>query len=188
MNSLSQMLEEKLLPKIEGRKHPVIGESSMNYGLIKGGFQPSTVAGECLIQIDRRWIPGEKYENIVKEYEDVLKTLSQQDPDFKADLKVMDESIMEDGYVHEAMEIDLNHPIVQLLEKTILKVTGKEAKKRPFTAWTDAGLLSSYGKIPTIIFGPGSMDSAHTSREFLEVSYLVPFTSIYAAVSVEFCK
>lgn len=185
---LIRTLEEDLVPKIDNRKHPIIGESSMNYGLIRGGFQPSTVAGECLIQIDRRWIPGEKYEEIIKEYQDVLDALHRSDPEFKAELKVVDESLMEEGYIHEAMEIDLNHPIVELVEKTVREVVKKEAKKLPFPAWTDAGLLSSYGKIPTVIFGPGSPDSAHTAHEFLEISYLLPFTYVYAAVAAKFCE
>lgn len=185
---LIQTLEEDLVPKIDGRKHPIIGESSMNYGLIRGGFQPSTVAGECLIQIDRRWIPGEKYQDIIKEYQDVLDVLHRRDPEFKAELKVVDESVMGEGYIHEAMEIDLDHPVVVLVEKTVREIAKKEVEKKPFPAWTDAGLLSSYGKIPTIILGPGSPDSAHTAHEFLEISYLVPFALVYAAVSAEFCK
>lgn len=185
---LIQALEEYLVPRINSRKHPVIGSSSMNYGMIKGGFQPSTVAGDCLIQFDRRWIPGEKYEDILNEYKDILEMLGRDDPDFQAELKIMDVSLMEEGYIHEAMEIDLDHPFVKLAERTIFDVVGVKAGKNPFPAWTDAGLLSSYGHIPTIILGPGSPGSAHTAHEFLERSYLVPFASVYASIAVNFCK
>lgn len=185
---LIQTLDEKLVPKINSRKHPIIGSSSMNYGMIKGGFQPSTVAGECLIQFDRRWVPGEKYEEIIREYQDVLDFLHGQDPEFKAELKVMDVSVMETGYIHEAMEIELDHPIVELAESKIFEIAGVKPKKLPFPAWTDAGLLSSYGKIPTIILGPGNPGSAHTAHEFLEISCLVPFAVVYAAIAADFCK
>ncbi|NLV65624.1 MAG: M20 family metallopeptidase, partial [Synergistaceae bacterium] len=72
---LIRALDEELVPRIESRMHPIIGGSSMNYGMISGGFQPSTVAGECVLQFDRRWIPGEKYEDILREYDDFLERL-----------------------------------------------------------------------------------------------------------------
>ncbi|MDD3134113.1 MAG: M20 family metallopeptidase [Thermovirgaceae bacterium] len=185
---LIRALDEELVPRIESRMHPIIGGSSMNYGMISGGFQPSTVAGECVLQFDRRWIPGEKYEDILREYDDFLERLGQDDPQFQAKLKVMDSSLMERGYIHEAMELSLEHPLVLLMDKTIFEATGHRAEKKAFPAWTDAGLLSSYGGIPTVIFGPGSPDSAHTAHEYLETSYLVPFTQIYALMARDFCQ
>ena len=46
---------------------------------------------------------------------------------------------------------------------------GKQPKLAAFTAWTDGGLISSYGKIPTIVLDPGNLESAHSSGEFLDV-------------------
>lgn len=184
---LIQKFEEELIPKIENRVHPIIGSSTMNYGFIKGGFQPSLVAGECMLQIDRRWIPGERYEDIIKEYQDIIDSLHAEDPEFKADFKVMDVSVMRDGYVHESMEIDLDHPIVELAARHTESV-GRKARKDVYTSWSDAGLLNYYRKIPTIVYGPGSMETAHTSNEFLEISELLPFTLIYAGTAVDFCS
>lgn len=185
---LISAIDKELVPRIESRIHPVIGESSMNYGMISGGFQPSTVAGECVLQFDRRWIPGEKYELIIREYEELLEKLRQDDPQFQAELKVMDSSLMEKGFIHEAMELPLDHPLVILVEKAVFEITGHRAEKKAFPAWTDAGLLSAYGKIPTVILGPGDPESAHTAREFIEISCLVPFTRLYALIAEEFCK
>ena len=185
---LISAIDEELVPRIESRVHPVIGESSMNYGMISGGFQPSTVAGECVLQFDRRWIPGEKYELIIREYEELLEKLRRDDPQFKAELKVMDSSLMEKGFIHEAMELPLDHPLVILVEKAVFEITGHRAEKKAFPAWTDAGLLSTYGGIPTVILGPGDPESAHTAKEFLERSFLVPFTRLYSLIAEKFCR
>jgi acetylornithine deacetylase or succinyl-diaminopimelate desuccinylase len=182
-------LEDDLIPAIESKKpHPVIGSPSMNYGLIRGGTQPSTVAGECILQIDRRWIPGENFNDIIQEYQQIIDELSAEDPKFKADLKVMDISYMDEKYIHEVMDTDAGDPVVKAAEKAIEEVMGKKALMRPFTAWTDGGLINYYGKVPTIVLGPGEMESAHSATEHLEVSSLVPAVRIYGAIACDFCK
>lgn len=183
-----QRVEEKLIPKIEKETHPLIGTSSMNYGTINGGTQPSTVAGDCVLKIDRRWVPGIKYDDVIKEYEDIIDELGKEDKEFKCSLKVMDASLMKDGYVHEAMEIDLNHPIINNVIRQTEKIYGKRPELTYFTAWSDGGLLSTYAGIPTIVFAPGDLESAHSKDEHIEKNQILPATLIYALVAIDFCK
>ena len=183
-----QRVEEKLIPKIEKETHPLIGTSSMNYGKIDGGTQPSTVAGDCSLQIDRRWVPGIKYSDVIKEYEDIIAELAKEDKEFKCTLKVMDSSLMKDGYVHEAMEIDLDHPIIENVIDKTQRVYGKKPELTYFTAWSDGGLLSSYGEIPTIVFAPGDLETAHSKDEQIEINQILPATLIYALIAIEFCN
>ncbi len=182
-----QKVEEELVDKVESNTHPVIGTSSLNYGYIKGGTQPSTVAGDCILQIDRRWVPGESYSDIIQEFQDIIDALKTEDPEFEAQLKVMEVSEMEKGYIHEAMEIDSSHPIVDIVSDAAYKVRGMIPEKVSFTAWSDGGLLCNYANIPTIIYGPGDLESAHSASEYLEISHIIPATLVYAITSVEFC-
>lgn len=46
-------LEADLIPKVRGKKHPLLEEATVNYGVIHGGTQLSTVAGECSLFVDR---------------------------------------------------------------------------------------------------------------------------------------
>ncbi len=182
-------LENELIPKLEKKTpHPIIGSPSMNYGLIRGGTQPSTVAGDCILQLDRRWIPGETFDETVREYRQVLDELSAEDPQFKAEMKVMEISYMDDRYVHESMDTDPKDPVVKAAEKAIEGVTGSKAVMRAFMAWTDGGLINYYGKVPTIVLGPGEVESAHSATENIKISTLVPAVLIYASIACEFCK
>lgn len=183
-----ERLEMELIPEIEKRVHPIIGNSSMNYGLIRGGTQPSTVAGDCILQIDRRWIPGEKYEEILGEYQRILDELHREDPKFNGTMKVMEVSFMEDGYVHEALEVDEGHPIVEAAKKSVENITGNTPRLTSFTAWTDGGLISSYGNIPSIVLGPGNLESAHSSNEHMAIEQLIPAAMIYGEIALRFCK
>lgn len=183
-----QRVEEKLIPKLENKVHPLIGNGSMNYGTINGGTQPSTVAGGCSLTMDRRWLPGEKYEDVINEYNSVIGELNNEDKEFKCKLKVMENSAMRDGYVHEAMEIDKNHPIIDIIISKTKQIYNKEPNKTYFPAWSDGGLLSSYANIPTVIFAPGDLQTAHSSDECLEIAQIYPAALIYASIAVEFCK
>ncbi|MBF4692432.1 M20 family metallopeptidase [Fusibacter ferrireducens] len=183
-----QRVDSELMPKIESKTHPIIGTSSMNYGLIQGGTQPSTVAGACCLQVDRRWVPSESYDQVVQEYQDILDALHDEDKNFRCTLKVLDVSLMKKGYVHEAMEIEKDHPIVDIVTKATEQITQNKPKQTYFQAWSDGGLLSRYAKIPTIVFAPGDLESAHSANEFLEISQIRPAVLIYAMTAIEFCR
>jgi len=59
-------IENELMPKLRERQNEWMGPSVMNFGLIKGGTQPSSVADSCIIQIDRRYLPGENVVSVIK--------------------------------------------------------------------------------------------------------------------------
>jgi len=183
-----QALEKDLIPKIQSKTHPIIGTSSMNYGTINGGTQPSTVAGSATLTIDRRWIPGEKYADVMGGYQNIIDSMAKEDPEFNCELRVMDVSLMKEGYVHESMETDIDHPIVQITKKATEEIYKQEPQITFFPAWSDGGLLSSYGNIPTIVFGPGDLESAHSAEEFLDKTQVFPTTLIYASIALKFCN
>ena len=45
--------------------------------------------------------------------------------------------------------------------------------------WTDAALLSQKGGIPSVVFGPGKVEDAHTKDEKLELSQLYSAIEIF---------
>ena len=95
---------------------------------------------------------------------------------------------MDDKYVHEAMDTDPDDPIVKAAKAAVEEVNDSEAVIRAFMAWTDGGLINYYGKVPTIVLGPGEIETAHSSTENIKVSTLVPAVLIYAFIACDFCK
>jgi len=165
-----------------------LGNATVNIGVIQGGTQLSTVAGYCSVYLDRRFLPYERYKDIGQEFLDIIERLSSQDADFKCEMKVTQDSIMEGNYVHLAYEIDRNDPFVRLMHNKLSRVLGIDAELSYFPAWTDAALLSNYGKIPTVVFGPGYMACCHSKDEFVEVSQLVESCITYALTAVDYCN
>jgi acetylornithine deacetylase/succinyl-diaminopimelate desuccinylase-like protein len=154
----------ELKPKLKERvvDLPGFGHSTVNLGHIEGGDQPSTVAGECLLQIDRRWMPGiETYEGMWQEIQDIIDRLHAEDERFQCEMSIHKESKMKDGYVHL--------PAVQDIDSDIVKITRQNAEKAIGRApdvvgsvggWDDTGILKNYGGMDCITYGPGTRRSA----------------------------
>ncbi len=179
-------LENVLGPRLKQRVNPFTGASVLNFGRIEGGTQPSTVADICKIQLDRRYIPEESTTQVIDEICAVINRLETEDPDFLAELQIMENSKMKELY-HVPMITDQNSEIVTSLTKTIREVTGSDPEISTRRGWTDGGLLSSYLNIPTVICGPGDISYSHSKNEKISVQQLVEAVEIYVGTAMKFC-
>ncbi len=152
---LTHFLETEYRAHLEKTRHPVLGPGTINVGLIQGGFQANIVPDQCMIQADRRTIPGESDAGIIRELKGMLR---------KAGIKAKIES-------HKAfpclpLETDNGHPQV----KTLLKKAGQR-KPIGVDYFCDASPLS-VGGIPSVAFGPGDIAQAHTADEWIAIDSL----------------
>ena len=180
-------MEEKLNPEVFAKTNPLLKEATINYGVIHGGTQLSTVAGECDLYVDRRFLPYETYEEVTQQFQDLLDELAAKDPQFKCEMRVTDESAMKEGYVHLPMDIELDHPLVTKIQRAVTEATAAEPVMSFFPAWTDGGLLKGYGKIPTVVCGPGMVACCHSKEEHIPVDHLPKAALVYALTAVDFC-
>lgn len=180
-------VEEKLQPELDKRKDPFFGNSTVNIGVIHGGTQLSTVAGECVVSVDRRFLPAEKYSQVCDELQTLLDQLASQDPDFVCEMKVKEVSLMKPGFFHLPMDRTTDDNLIQLLKKEIDQAFDQDTEITCFPAWTDGGLLSSYAKIPTVVFGPGEIKCCHSPSEYILTSQLAKACLAYALFAAEFC-
>jgi acetylornithine deacetylase/succinyl-diaminopimelate desuccinylase len=184
---LIRKIEEELMPKLKERQNEWMGPSVMNFGLIKGGTQPSSVADSCIIQIDRRYLPEENVKSVIKEYQDIINELREEDPEFKAEIVRMDSNLM-DEYDHAPLIAQPNSEIAKTVYGVLKDFNNKEPNIEKRRGWTDAGVLSTYGKIPTVVTGPGDLKYSHAKDEKIPVADLVNYVDIYAKIAEEFCR
>ena len=182
------LVEQELRPKLEQRTAKYGADSTVNIAVIKGGSQPSTVAGECQILLDRRFLPGsEPYETVTAELQEMLDRLAAEDPDFHATLSIYPPSIMVDGFVHQGFITDENHPLVTKLHKAVKDIWGVEPQNSAGKCWTDGGLVSHYAKIPTVVYGPNNMALCHSKEEMVVLDELLACGKIYQQLAESFC-
>lgn len=175
------LVERDLQPRLAARVDPLLGPPTFNVGTIRGGDQPSTVAGRCVLAIDRRTVPGESYEQVVAEIEDLLATVRAAMPGLATSVRRMDGGMA--TMEHLPLLIAAEHPLVEAVDAARLEVGLATAPHGAFPAWTDGALLANFGGVPTLVLGPGDLALAHGPREAVPVAELVAAVGIYTAAA-----
>jgi acetylornithine deacetylase/succinyl-diaminopimelate desuccinylase len=178
-------VEDELLPKLRARKAKHTLPPTLNLGVIKGGQQPSSVADHCVLKIDRRWVPEETLQQVFQEIYQLFDDLKREDPRFKAELKRDPANMKTMTHVPNVVRTD--HPLVASLGRAIRDVTKRQAKITTFWGWSDAALMTHFGKTPTVIFGPGGA-GAHAKVEYVLVEDLIRCTHVYSMTALDICR
>lgn len=165
INAVSHMARivlelEKDHAALAAMPHPLLGPATCNVGVIRGGVQVNFVPDECHIEIDRRMLPGEPARDVLAHYQGIIEVLKKQHPNLDA---VMEPPML----VDEALETSVDSGIVRAARAT-LRGMGLDDTACGVPFCSDASKLSRAG-IPTIIFGPGSIDRAHVADEYVEI-------------------
>jgi len=165
--------------KYPPRKHPFIGPPTMNIGTIRGGVQVNFVPDSCQIEIDRRLLPGEERNTVLKEIEAVINEIRREIPHI--------EVVIEAPYQYSpAMETPEAAPVVRLAIQACEKILGhSKIDSVPFG--TDAAKLTQAG-ISSIVFGPGSIDQAHTVKEWVDVNEVARAAQIFHELMLTQCS
>jgi acetylornithine deacetylase len=159
------------------RAHPLLGPPTCNVGVIQGGVQVNFVPDACFIEIDRRLLPGETVPQVLAHYQEVLDELHARFPDLDAK---MEEPMLTD----EALETPVDSPIVQIASE-VLRAMELDARPCGVPFGCDASKLSRAG-IPSIVFGPGSIDRAHSAEEYVETDQVETALEFYRRAILRF--
>jgi acetylornithine deacetylase/succinyl-diaminopimelate desuccinylase family protein len=136
--------------------HAVLGPATLSVGRIDGGVSVNTVPDNCVIEIDRRLLPGESGEAAWEEFQ---QTLAARSP-----VPFLCEPVWLSCPALDAVN---SSPLCERLGRAIDSVIGKH-RIRAVPFGTDASSISEAG-IPAVVFGPGLIDQAHTKDEWIEL-------------------
>jgi succinyl-diaminopimelate desuccinylase len=177
VEKMMKLIERLRLLPLE-KDHPLLGKPTLNIGTIHGGTKVNIVPEDCVIEVDRRMLPGEKKEDVLGAIKERLDSLQSQDPIFQYRTEEIDFA--------EPSEVDPGEEIVQIGMEAIEKVMGKKPILKGSSGFTDARFYINRCHIPALIFGPGGVDQPHTMDESVEVDALVRAAHIYAMILVEY--
>jgi acetylornithine deacetylase len=150
--------------------HPLLGPATLSIGVIHGGVQVNFVPDRCEIEIDRRLLPGEDPAKVLGGYQVMLDRLCQ---DNRAMQVCMEPPMLVDG----ALETPPDAKVAQTAA-AVLQNMGLPCELVGVPYGSDASKLSRHG-VPTIIFGPGSIDLAHAAVEYVECDHVLQAEEFY---------
>lgn len=158
MGRLLRVIEDYAVEVQGSRKDARLGTPTISVGRIDGGVSVNTVPDQCVIEIDRRLLPGEKPEEAPKQFEAFLKRHPAIDFPFSCDPVWLNCPPLTSAGSEE---------IKQLLSASITAVLGThDVIAVPFG--TDASTIAEVG-IPAVVFGPGDIAQAHTCDEWIDI-------------------
>lgn len=147
-------LDRDLAPRLAGFGHPLLGPSTLNIGVIRGGSRPNIVPDLAEAEIDIRTTPAlAAIGGAIPLLQDAINSAT------------LDISLV-NPHENPPMETD---PALPELAPLIAAREGTRLVGAPW--FSDAAHLSS-GGLPSICLGPGSINQAHTADEFIEVAQL----------------
>lgn len=155
MAPIVEAFETDYRAQLAKRKHPLLGTATSNIGVIRGGTQANIVPASCVIEIDRRTLPGETDADVTREVKELLKKHK-----LKAEFSFMK------PVACLPMETDPSLPLVRRFMQSL-----GQAKPQGAQYYCDASVLSA-GGTPSVVFGPGDIAQAHTTDEWIELDQL----------------
>lgn len=151
----------------------------------------NVIPDECSIVLDRRTIPGESEETVLKEVEEIIGRARHRRSGLDAYARLMEKEVR--CYTGETLRSPLFFPAwgfqesnpILLAAKTIIEA----AMNRPvnFTRWmfsTDGVYTAAQARILTVGFGPGEEGQAHRPNERVSLQSIALSTQGNAALAL----
>jgi acetylornithine deacetylase len=159
-----------------GRRHDLVGPASLHASLIEGGRELSSYPDRCVLQLERRTIPGEPHGVAAREVADLLDRLRGRDPEFRATSRPM--------FARAPYELAPAHPLAALLQ-TRARERGAACDIIGMSFWTDAAVLGAAG-IPSVLFGPTGA-GLHGIEEWVDVPSVLTCRDALVGLAREWC-
>ena len=155
-----------------GRAHALVGPPSLHASLIEGGRELSSYPDRCVLQIERRTIPGEREGAAAGEVEAILRRLGDRDPEFRATSRSM--------FARAPYEIAPSHEVPTALVAAA-RAAGAASEIIGMSFWTDAAILGGAG-IPSVLFGPTGA-GLHGLEEWVDLASVLTCRNALTAVA-----
>lgn len=159
MAKVLEAIERDYIPRLTAIDHPLVGEATLTVTTISGGTAHNVVPATCVISLDRRISPGEVHKDLLEEFDDLLDGL-------RAGGLVIERG--EPYLATGALDTAADHRVVKGLGIARERIIGTVGEPHGMTYGTDASFFDPAG-IPCVIFGPGSIDQAHSDEEWVGI-------------------
>lgn len=175
-------IAEDLLRDLRGsgiagsENHPLLGTTNLTCTTFRAGDGLNTVPGSARLTFDYRTLPGQVGMKIWAEVRDIAAR-------FAASLPPGARIVVEPPFLDDTvgMEVPEQAEIVTAMQQ-VCDTFGMDRRPCGVPFGSDATKMTAAG-IPTIIFGPGSIEQAHTADEFVRVAEVAKAAEMLAALA-----
>lgn len=160
---------EELAFELGQRRDPELGPATLSVGRIGGGTATNIVPDDAWLLLDRRCLPGENDVTVRAELEGLLAKHS------------LDGVRVEWCSLEKAsLATPGEDPSVRSVQAA-LRVAALDPTPDSVAFGTDAGVFSAHG-IPGVVFGPGSIQQAHTAVEWVAIDQVEAASAVFERI------
>jgi acetylornithine deacetylase len=129
-------------------------------------------------------LPGENREETLKRFEEFVSIEASRDPYLREHPPRLERALMRP---FTGVSMDLDHPVITSLSSAHWEVVGRSAPMVGMGGASDAMIFNLYSNTPAVVFGPGSIRTAHSPDEFVETADVIAATYILALTILDYC-
>ncbi len=156
---------------------PIWGRCPVNSQDIHGGGEvTASVPDKCVAVFDIRLNPNVKFERANREIEAALRSAIAADPELKLEWEISTAP-------RESAHLDAAHPFVAEVSDGIALAANATPKIGGFPGGCAVFPLAERG-IPTVVYGPGSLEQAHTRDEWIRTDEIVAAARAYVGIAL----
>ena len=180
VNAIDRMTEFVSRLRVRpARRHPVLGDDTLNLGTLHGGTRVNAVADECEAQIDHRFSEATG-DQAVARLRAVLDEFQVEDPSFTVTKFEVFEK-------RDAVAVERESPDIAVLRRAIARVIGREPTLGGALSAGDAYHSMKAG-IPGVWVGPGDVRMLHAPNEHMPLDELRLAGKVYASIILAYAE
>lgn len=157
---------------------PYSNPMPITFGRLQAGNWPASAPSEAILDGVLGLLPNKTKEDVCRE---MYQVLAENQDEFLAqnfELKFM--------YRHDSSVLDPDHELPQSLLKSAVS-TGTELRVSGMTASCDAWFYNNQLKIPTVVYGPGTLGVAHSKDEQIALSDIALAAEVLVRLILSYC-
>ena len=153
----------------------LLGEPTINIGMISGGIKINVVAANCEAQVDMRTVKGQTPESLLDQMNERIYSIG------------LGEKVRVE-YIHgkPCVITPEDSEIVTITQDEVERVTGIRKPLTSATYGTDCSVLQPKVGITNVICGPGSIEQAHQPNEYIDLEELYKSVDVYLGIARKF--
>lgn len=161
--------------KTRTKVHPLLGPSTLTCTAFESGEGPNTVPSKSRLRFDYRYLPTENGMEVYDHFKQVAERLAIDIPGLVV--------VVEPPFVDSsAMDVPEDSPIVSEM-RAVCAERGLPDTVLGVPYGSDATKMVNNGGVPTIVFGPGSIDQAHSLDEYVEIDQVITAAEMLVALA-----
>jgi len=150
--------------KLAKHRHPLLGDSQVNVNEINTGEGMNVVPDRCTLRMQVKLVPGQ-------DLHETRRLVSDYCAGHGGAVQMIEGTV--------PFELPAESPLLAVVNEATAAVTGEVPEAIGVPAWTDAHNFVDFGGSEAMVFGPGSIETAHTPREHIDVSQVAACARIF---------